>query len=547
VSNARLKRSTAHTTALALGCAVLLLSLTSHAQNNRFDIVIAGARVVDGSGGAWFYADVGIRGDTIAAVGSLANADAALSVDATGLIVAPGFIDVHSHGAGGGPFYPGPGGLFDVPTAENYLREGVTTILEGADGYSPLPVAPFLDRIARTPISINFATLAGQGSIRQQVVGLANRRATVQEIERMKALAEQAMKDGAFGLSTGLFYVPGSYTPTEEIIELAAVVGRLGGIHTSHMRDEAAKVLDSVREIIRIGEEGHLPTQITHHKIIGTQNWGRSRETLALVEEARARGVDVTLDQYPYTASSTGLYSLVPQWALEGGHEALRKRLATPADREKIKAGIVQSIRFDRGGGDPKNVAIVGCAVDATIAGKTLTDLTRVRNVEPTIENAADTVMQLEARDECSAVFHAMSEEDVRRIMASPQTMIGSDGIIPVFGQGAPHPRSYGTFARILAVYVRETKLLTLEDAVRKMSGFPAARLKLWDRGLLRPGSKADLVIFDPATIADRAQFDKPHQYSTGVRDVVINGRFALRNGVVSAERPGRVLYGPAH
>src|SRR5262245_22285662 len=484
--------------ALAAACAAILLSLALNAQTQRFDLLIQGARVVDGSGSSWFLADVGVRGDTIAAVGALSGADAAVRVDARGLVAAPGFIDVHSHGAGGGPFYPGPGGLSDVPTAENYLREGVTTILEGADGYSPLPLASFLDRIGRTPISINFAALVGQGSIRQQVIGLANRRATGDEIDRMKMIAEQAMKDGAFGMSTGLFYVPGSYTPTDEIIELAKVVGRLGGIHTSHMRDEAAKILDSVREIIRIGEEGHLPTQITHHKVIGTSNWGRSRETLALVDEARARGVDVTLDQYPYTASSTGLYSLVPQWALEGGHDGLRKRLATPADRDRIKAGIVQSIRFDRGGGDPKNVAIVGCAIDPSLAGKTLTDLTRARNVEPTIENAADTVMEIETRDECAAVFHAMSEEDVRRIMASPQTMIGSDGIIPVFGQGAPHPRSYGTFARILAVYVRETKLLTLEDAVRKMTGFPAARLRLSDRGLLRHGRRAEPVDLVP-------------------------------------------------
>lgn len=524
-----------------------LLSSVLPAQTNQFDILITGAKVVDGSGSPWFYADVAIKGDSIAAVGPLSGATAAVRVDARGLVAAPGFIDVHSHGGGGGPFYPGPGGIVDVPTAENYLREGVTTILEGPDGYSPLPVAPYLDRISKTPISINFATLLGQGSIRQQVLGLANRKATPQEIENMKNLVAQAMRDGAFGMSTGLFYVPGSYTPTEEIIELARVVGRMGGIHISHVREESSRVLESLRETVRIGEEGGIPTQVTHHKIVGKGNWGRSVDTLKLVEEARARGVDVTLDQYPYTASSTGLYALLPQWALEGGRQAMRKRLAVPGERSRIKAAIIDILRFERGGGDPKNVVIAGCDFDSAVAGKSLADLTRARSAEPTFENAAETVIGLEEQGDCSAVYHAIGEDDVRRIMRSPHTMIASDGTIPVFGHGAPHPRSYATFARVLAVYVRETMVLTLEDAVRKMSGFPAQRLKIWDRGVLRPGAKADVVLFDADAIADRAQFEKPHQYSVGVRDVIVNGRFALRNGAVTDERPGRVLYGPGH
>ena len=515
------------------------------AQARTFDVLVTGARIVDGSGNPWFYADVAITGDTVVSLDPPPGATAAVTIDATGLVAAPGFIDVHSHGAGGGPFYPGPGGIFDVPTAENYLREGVTTIVEGPDGYSPLPIAPLLDRVSRTPASINFATLVGHGSIRQEVVGLANRRATADEIERMQALAATAMRDGALGLSTGLFYVPGSYAPTEEIIDVARVVGRMGGVHISHMRDETSRVLESVKEIIRIGEEAGLPSQITHHKVVGKENWGRSVETLRLVDEARARGVDVTLDQYPYTASSTGLYALLPQWALEGGRQATRKRLASTEERDKIRAAIVHSLRFERGGGDPKNVVIVGCDFDPGVAGKTLADLTRSRGVEPTFENSADTAIALEQRGNCAAVFHAMHEDDVRRIMRAPYTMIGSDGIIPVFGQGAPHPRSYGTFARVLALYVREAKVLTLEEAVRKMSGFPAQRLKMRDRGTLRPGMKADVVLFDPQTIADRANFDRPHQYAAGVRDVIVSGRIVLRNGEVTQERPGRVLYGP--
>jgi dihydroorotase/N-acyl-D-amino-acid deacylase len=306
-------------------------------------------------------------------------------------------------------------------------------------------------------------------------------------------------------------------------------------------------VLESVRETIRIGEEGGLPTQITHHKTIGHAAWGKSAETLKLVEEARGRGVDVTIDQYPYTASSTGIAALFPQWSLEGGQKSTLERLAAPEQRARIKATIVQNIKTDRGAGDPKNVQIANCSFDPTLAGKNIAEITRARGAEPTAENAAETAIDLQKKGGCSAIYHAISEEDVVRIMRSPWTMIASDGEIPVFGQASPHPRSYGTFARVLGVYVREQHVLSLEEAVRKMSGFPAQRLKLWDRGLLRPGMKADLVIFDAAQVADKSQYDKPHQYSVGFRDVIVNGKFALRNEQVTNERPGRVLYGPAH
>jgi dihydroorotase/N-acyl-D-amino-acid deacylase len=519
---------------LLLGCAACAVLA---AQGNRFDILITGAKIVDGSGAPWFYGDLGIRGDSIAAVGSLSGTDAAVRIDGHGMMVAPGFIDIHSHGRRG---------IQSVPTAENYLREGVTTIIEGPDGSSPVPIAPFLESIRKLGPSINFGTCVGQGSIRSEVMGLVNRKATPEEITKMKAIAEQAMRDGAFCLSTGLFYVPGNFTPTEEVIEIAKVVGRLGGFHISHMREEAGHVLDSVRETIRIGEAGGLPTQVTHHKIIGQPNWGQSTETLRLVEEARARGVDVTIDQYPYTASSTGIASLLPQWALEGGQKSTAERLAAPEQRAKIKATVVQNIKLDRGAGDPKNVVIVNCGFDRSLAGKSLTDITRARGAEPSIENAAETAMDLVSKGGCSAVYHAIDEPDVVRIMRSPYTMVASDGDIPVFGQAAPHPRSYGAFARVLGVYVREQHVIGWEEAVRKMSGYPAERLKLWDRGLLRPGMKADVIVFDPAKVADRATFDKPHQYSVGIDEVIVNGKLALHQGKVTADRPGRVLVGPS-
>jgi N-acyl-D-amino-acid deacylase len=521
---------------------LLLLALLSAGllpgQGNRFDVLITRAKVVDGTGGPWFYGDVGIRGDSIAALGLIGNASAPVEIDGRGMVVSPGFIDIHSHGDRGLP---------SVPTAENYLREGVTTFVAGQDGSSPVPLKPALDAVAKLRISVNYATMIGQGSIRQAVIGLANRKATPDEIEKMKALAAQGMRDGAFGLSTGLFYVPGNFTPTEEVIELAKVVGRMGGMHISHMREEAGHVLDSVRENIRIGEEGGLPTQITHHKVIGQPNWGKSVETLKLVQEARARGVDVTIDQYPYTASSTGLSALLPQWALEGGRNATLERLNAPDQRARVKAAIIENLRVDRGAGDPKNVSIINCSFDPSLAGKNLAQITLAKGLQPTFENAAETVMELQAKGNCSTIYHAMNEQDLVRILQYPFTMICSDGDIPVFGQASPHPRSYGSFARILGVYVREKKVLTLEDAVHRMSGFTAERLKLWDRGMLRPGMKADLVVFDPDKIADKSEYDKPHQYSVGVRDVIVNGKLVLHNGQVTSERPGRVLYGPAH
>ncbi len=503
----------------------------------QYDVLITNGKIVDGSGNPWFYANLAIQGDTIAAVGKLPNATAHQTIDAKGLIVAPGFIDIHSHGRRG---------IFDVPTAENYLREGVTTFVEGPDGSSPIPLKPFFDKLAATAISVNIASFVGHGSIRTEVMGLVNRKATPEEIEKMRAIARQGMLDGAVGLSTGLFYVPGNYADTEEVIELAKVVGELGGFHQSHMRDETDHILDSVRETIRIGEEGHLPTQVTHHKIIGSANWGQSVATLKLVEEARARGVDVTIDEYPYTASSTGIAALFPQWSQAGGRAALVERLDAPDSLQKIRNEIIVNIKDGRGGGDPKNIVIANCAFDATLAGKSLADLTKARGVPVTIENAADTAIALQRKGACSAVYHAIGEEDVERIMRSPLTMIASDGEIPIFGKAAPHPRSYGTFARVLSVYVREKHVLTLEDAIRKMSAMPAERLKFFDRGMLRPGMKADVVVFSAERVNDNSTFEKPHQYSVGFEDVLVNGKFALKAGKVTTDRPGRVLYGSA-
>lgn len=523
---------------LLLSALAVLFAASPAAQPPGFDLVIRNARIVDGTGAAWYRGDIALRGDTVVQVAAAIEPGGAKVLDAGGRAVAPGFIDIHTHARRG---------IFEVPTADNYVRQGVTTLMEGPDGSSALPLAPFLQKLDALHKSVNIGSFVGQGSIRSQVIGNADRKATPDEIRQMQALVEGAMRDGAFGLSTGLFYVPGSFTPTSEVIELAKTAARFGGMHKSHQREESVHVLDSVHETIAIGEEGGLPTQVTHHKIIGKANWGRSEETLRLIDAARARGVDVTSDQYPYTASSTSVASaLLPAWALEGGREAQARRLKDPATRATVRAETIAMIRDARGGGDPKNVQFASCGFDPSLAGKTLADLTRQRGMEPTIDNAADATLWLVEQGGCQGIFHAMSDEDVERILAHPTTMIGSDGEVPVFGRANPHPRSYGTFARVLGMYVRDKKTLTLEDAVRKMTSFPAARLKLTDRGVLRPGMKADIVIFDPATVRDTATFEKPHAYAEGFTHVLVNGEVVFENGAMTAARPGRVLYGPA-
>ncbi len=503
-----------------------------------YDLIIRNARIVDGTASPWYRGDIAVRGDTIALIASRIDGQAPREIDARSLVAAPGFIDIHTHARRG---------IFEVPTADNYLRQGVTTLIEGPDGGSPVPLAPFLAKVQAAGITPNFAMFIGQGSVRSEVMGEVDRPATRAELDQMRALVAQGMEEGAFGLSSGLFYVPGAFTPTEEVIELARVAGRMGGIYISHMRDEAKGLANSVRETLAIGEKGGLPTQITHHKVVGKKYWGGSVETLRMVDEARARGVDATIDQYPYTASATSIgAALLPQWAQEGGREATLKRLKDPATRARIKAESTAIIRDERGGGDPKNVAVSACQFDPKLAGQNLAQITQGRGLAVTLENAAETAMWIVEQGGCGGIFHAIGEEDLQRILVHPATMIASDGEVAVFGRNVPHPRSYGTFARVLGLYVREKKLLPLEVAVQKMSALPAQRLGLSDRGVLRTGMKADIAIFNPDTVRDTATFEKPHSYAEGVTAVIVNGQVAFEDGKMTAARPGRVLYGPA-
>ncbi len=517
---------------------VLLAPALISGQSPAADLIVRGGRVIDGTGGPWYRADIAIKGDTIVRIAPSITDAAARVVDVTGLVVAPGFIDIHTHARRG---------IFELPTADSYVRQGVTTLVEGPDGSSDVPLGPFLAKLAATPITPNIASFIGQGSIRSLVMGPINRPASAEEVERMRGLVRQGMEDGAFGLSSGLFYVPGTFTPTAEVVELAKVAGSLGGIYISHMRDEAKGVLDSVRETITIGEQGGLPTQVTHHKVVGKKYGGQSVQTLRLIDEARARGVDATIDQYPYTASSTSIASaLLPAWALEGGRSATLERLLDPATRAKVKAETVAILRDERGGGDPRNVVVAGNSWDPAMAGKNLAEITAARSLPVTLENAAETTLWIVEKGGAQGIFHAINEEDLQRILVHPATMVASDGQVAILGRDHPHPRSYGTFARVLGLYARDKKLLPLEVAVQKMTSFPAQRLGVTDRGVLRPGLKADIAVFDAARIRDTATFEKPHAYAEGVSLVIVNGQIAFENGVMTAARPGRVLYGPA-
>ena len=517
---------------------LLALLLPSFGNSQDYDLIIRGGKVVDGSGNPWYHADIAIKNDRIAEIGQLSNHEAKRVIDAHGLVVAPGFIDPHTHALRG---------IFEVPNAESALLQGVTTLTEGNDGSSPYPIDRHYADIDNLRISPNWAVFVGQGTIRQRVIGFGLRKATPDEMERMKQMVRDAMEQGALGISTGLFYVPGSFTSTEEVIELSKVAAEYNGIYISHIREEAAQLIDSVQETIRIGEEADIPVQITHHKVIGVENWGASIESLRLVDEARERGVDVTIDQYPYTASQTSINALIPQWAQAGGREEMLSRINSAETYSTIKNEVVAKILYDRGGGDPKNVFISRNSWDPDMAGKNLAELAIDAGLEPTPENAADVVFDIIRGGGATAVYHAIGPEDVDRIMQHPATAIGSDGPVGVFGEGAPHPRQYGTFARVLGLYVRERKILSLEEAIRKMSSQSARRLGIHDRGLITKGYFADIAIFDPNEIIDKATFENPHQYAIGTKFVLVNGAVVVENGQHTGARPGRILHGPGY
>ena len=517
-----------------VACAVTCLVPGASAQEPRYDVVIMGGQVIDGTGAPRFRGDVAITAGRLMLISRtpIARSRARRTIDARGRIVSPGFIDLHAH------LEPLP----ELSGARSAVTQGVTTLLGGPDGTSPWPFAAYLTERERQGVGANVAFLAGHNTVRRLVMGDAARAPTADELARMRAMVAQAMGEGAFGISTGLKYIPGAYSTIDEVVALARPAADSGGIYTSHLREEGLGLFEGVAEAIEIGRRAGIPIVLTHHKAVGQQMWGKSVVTLAMLDSARRTGVDVMADVYPYTATHTGLSILIPGWALADGDSAFVRRIATPVLRDSIRRGIVYNILNDRGGGDLGRVQFSRVEWDHSLKGRTLADWAARRGLAPTPDNGATLVIEAQQRGGANAIYHVLDEADVRRILRHPMTMIASDGRLSQPGEGHPHPRAYGAFPRVLGHYVREVHVLTLEQAVNKMTGMPAARLGLSDRGVLMAGMAADVVVFDARRIADRATFDAPHQYAIGIDHVLVNGVSAVEQGRFMDRRAGRVL-----
>ena len=499
-----------------------------------WDVLITGGSVMNGTGQPAFEADVAVTGDRIVRVSRtpLDPSNARRVIDATGKVVSPGFVDIHAH------LDP----LLRLPSGESHLRQGVTTALGGPDGGAPWPLDAYQDEAQALGVGLNVGFMVGHNTIRRAVIGLEARAPTTAELDEMTAMVDLGMDQGAWGISTGLKYLPGAFAELPELVELSRVASRRGGFYTSHLREEGLGLIASVTEALEIGRQADIPVVLTHHKVVGQPMWGSSVRTLALVDSARGAGTDVMMDQYPYTASHSGITILVPAWSMEGGTRALLDRMDDPALTDSILAGIEFNIINDRGGNDLRRVQFSRVEWDPSLEGQTLHDWAVRDGLEPTPATGARLVIEAVRRGGANGIYHAMSEEDVEAIMAHPQTMIGSDGRLVALGDGHPHPRWYGTFPRVLGVYARERGVLTMEQAVRKMTAMPAERIGLRERGQIRAGWFGDIVVFDPETVIDRATFQDPHQYPLGIDWVLVNGQITVEDGEFRDARAGTVL-----
>lgn len=519
---------------------LLLLCLVGFALPSGagdYDLVIRGGRLIDGSGNPAIRADIALKDGRIAAVGRIPQS-AGEAIDATGMVVAPGFIDVHTHAEN----------ITRLPQAENFVRMGVTTLVTGNCGGSALDVAEFFRKVEQARPSVNVATLIGHNTVREKAMGGDFDRApTEAELGEMKSLVDRAMQDGAVGLSTGLIYLPGTFSKTEEIIELARVAAQYDGIYASHMRSEGTGIFDALHELFRISREAKIRAEISHIKLSGKTMWGKADSVLDAIEKARAEGLEITQDQYAYTASSTTLSTLIPKSAREGGAAEFRKRMDDPQQKAAIVAEMKRDL--ERSGRSSFDYAVIASySRDRSLNGKNVVEAARLKRGSDSLDNQIELVLEIHRNGGASAVFHGMNEDDVRVFLRHPNTMIASDSGVREFGESVPHPRGYGNNARVLARYVREQPVLRLEDAIRRMSSLPAQTFRLPRRGLLREGYQADLIVFDPKQVSDHATFGDPHHYSTGIRDVLVNGKPVLRNGEMTREGSGRpIRFGLEH
>lgn len=515
-----------------IGLLALIIGGCGSFAAEEFDTVIVNGKILDGTGNPWYYADIAINDDEIVEIGNLKDVSARKTIDANGKYVTPGFIDVHTHAGSG---------LTDaeLSSAESQLRQGVTTVFVNPDGGGAVDIDKQREELLEDGLGINVAQLTAHGSIRKKVMGMEDRAPTSEELEEMKQLVREGMESGAFGMSSGPFYSPGSYASTDELVELAKVAAEFGGAYTSHIRDESNYTIGleaAVDEVIQVAEEANLPSVVTHIKALGPPVWGESETIVGNIEEARSEGTEVYADQYPYKASATGLISaLVPRWAEEGGYDSLRVRLEDEEKLDKIRSAMKENL--ERRGG-PDRIQFRYYDPDSSIEGKTLKDVADNRD-----EDALDTAIDLIKESGPGIVSFNMNEEDVHRFMRQSWTMTSSDGGLVHMGEGVPHPRNYGTFPRKIRKYVIEDEIVELTHAVRSMTTLPAQVFDLSDRGQIRKGAKADIAIFDPHELKDNAMFQQPHQLSEGIDYVLVNGEIAVAEDNLSSERFGRVLH----
>ncbi|HML03588.1 MAG TPA: D-aminoacylase [Candidatus Bathyarchaeia archaeon] len=525
-----------------------------------FDLIIKNGIVVDGTGNPWFKADVGIRSGLISDVDELPSESNEI-IDASGLVVAPGFIDMHAHS---------DFSLLINPLAESKVRQGVTTEVIGNCGFSAAPLNDFLKRqimemspilkeaklklnwssmdeylkkLERNGIALNVVPLVGNGNIRALVMGYESKQPSQNNLRKMKKILAKTIEEGAVGLSSGLIYPPSCYAHTGELIELSKIVAQYRGIYASHIRGEGETLIDSVREAIEIGKKSGISVEISHHKASGKRNWGKVKQTLKMIDEARSVGVDVTCDVYPYLAGMTGLDALLPTRAWEGGVGKLVERLRDPRIRRRLRREMKEGRSNLLSADDWDSVMVAYCGGHREYEGKTIAEIVEQKRIDP-----FDFLFDLLIEEKASVmiVIFTMCERDMRNVLKHPASMIGSDteSVAPygVLGKGKPHPRTYGTFPRVLGEYARRKKVLTLENAIRKMTSFPAQKLRLNDRGLIRKGMWADVTVFSPEKIMDKATYLKPHQYPVGIKYVIVNGQLVIADGKHTRQLPGRVL-----
>ena len=502
-----------------------------------YDLVLKNGSIVDGTGNPWFKADVAIKNKKIVKIGSVDKDQAKKTIEAEDFIVAPGFIDVHTHC---------DRLISEIPTVDNYVHQGVATVIGGNCGGHPYPLSELFEKLEKRGTSVNFGCLIGHNTIRREVMGYLMKDPAIEEMERMKDLIDKEMRAGALGFSTGLSYLPGIYSKTEEIVELVSAVAPYRGIYASHLRNQGLHITEAIEEAIEIGEENGIPVQISHIKLANDAVWNEVERITNPVEKARRKGVEVTLDQYPYTATSSGFTSSFPSWAFEGGNEKFLERLEDKETYQKIKSFVIQRrLTSTKGINKLETIYISRCKNYPEYEGKNLQEILLSKGMEPTVENGADFIIGIEKNGGAGGVFFQMDERDVEALMRLPYNMHGSDGSVQKLGKGVPHPRNYGTFARVIAHYVRIKGIISLEEAIRKMTSLPAQTFRLRERGMIREGMYADITVFDKELFQDKATFSDPHQYSQGLAYVIVNGEVVVENDQHTGKRSGMILYGP--